>query len=180
MGEVALKVKIANVMQAYLEEHLDGIAGVIKGGPLQDNPVRKKVSITLRDMDPLSVDSEWVDKPLSAIPIDERRFHMATAEVGGNQAWALRGVVELNINLANEVQERDQAYEESEWIKENLTILLSTAPISGLVSDSYTWTVLGFSLRKIDAKEQGGKGKWIWRYFLYYEAYAYFDPYATA
>jgi hypothetical protein len=179
MNTRALKVKIAQVFSDHLEEYLDDIAGVIKGGPLQDNPVRQRVSITLRDMDPLKADSDWIDRPMSAIPTDQRRFSMATAEIGGNQAWALRGVCEVNVNFAAERNDREDAYQESEWVKEKLSIYLSTAPVSGLVSDNRAWQAIWHALTKIDTKEQGGKGKWIWRYFVYYEVYAYFDPYAA-
>lgn len=173
----SLKVKIVEKLLRRLEEDFGGQAGVIKPGPLQDSPLKRRVSILQHDMDPLDPKStSWVDRHYSAVPGDKRRFQMSPDE-GHIQGWVLRGVMELVINLGATREDRDDGYLEAEEVRTQVMTSMMHADIAGTVSDDSEWTAFFFTPTKITTIEQGGKGSWMWRYYVYYECYSAWDPY---
>jgi len=165
---MTVKVDITERMLESLYAALPDV-GDIKAGPLHDDPVKIRESVTLREMDPSTVDSSWIDKRLTSVPQEQRRFKMADDEVGGTQAWLLRGVAELLVNLARDKSDRPDGWRESDQIKETLHDYIA--------SSDGKWYVMNITVDHIDTKEQGGRNAWIWRYFIFWEAHAYFNPY---
>ena len=175
---MAVKTEIADYMLAALKERLPE-AGIIKAGPLHDDPVKLRESITLRDMDPSKVESTWLDRRATTAPVDQMRFSMHKDEIGGDQAWLLRGTVELLLNFARDKSVRPSGWDEADQMKEEILIVLNTMQPQTFISVDGHWCVLNISVDRVDTKEQGGKGSWIWRYFIFWEANAYFNPWES-
>lgn len=169
-----VKVAITERMMGALSKALPDV-GVVKPGPLHADPVKLRESITLREMDPSTVDSSWIDRRMSTVPSDQRRFKMADDELGGGQAWLLRGVAELLINLARDKSSRPDGWEESDLLKEQLMNAIN-AMDDYIATDDRRWFVMNVVVDHIDTKEQGGRNSWIWRYFVFWEASAYYYP----
>ena len=88
---------VVDLLSEYFATRED--IGVIKAGPLHDDPTRKEKSITIREIDPTKKDSSWMDERYASVPENEKDFGLSD-EIGGNKAWYLRIVIELNINYA--------------------------------------------------------------------------------
>ena len=177
MTEIVTGVKedISRMMLEALKEGLPD-AGEIKRGPLHDNPKALRQTITLRDMDPTSLASDWHDRRLSTVPIDQRRFKMADDEMGGNQAWLLRGVVQVGLNFARTKDKRDEALSEAEFYRSETHRILETMNDVFQSTDGH-WYVIDISVDSVRTAEQGGENAWIWTYFVFWEAHAYYNPY---
>jgi len=163
-------VLIESMIDALTDEFaLDDDVGVIKAGPLHDDPTRKEKSITIREVDPLSLklrDEDWMDRRYANIPEGERTFGLSD-EIGGNKAWYLRTVVELNINYARNRQDRPDAFLDADTIKDRCIDTLDGGDIYFLEG---RWIVYTNFVKKIQVLEQGGNGSWQWRYALYCQA----------
>lgn len=169
------KTKITRDIETALKEQIGDEVGVIKSGPLHDNPLRKRVSITLRNMDPAKTDSEWIDRQLTGNPEDKSLFAMQVRELGGTTTWLLRGVCEINVNLGTTKESHDDGAEFAGNMRDK--VMSTVAKVSaGQRSDDGLWTVFHIEPVRLDEKESGGKGNWIWRYFLYWQAFAMFEP----
>lgn len=170
-----VKTKITNDMIAALEAALGDKVGIIKAGPLHDNPLRRRVSITLRNTDPVSTDSNWIDRKLTNAPEDRSVFTMNVSELGGVTSWLLQGVIEINVNLGTTKESRPEGMEIVGDIRDTVMRCVAALP-AGQQSDDGCWTVFHIQPAKLDEKESGGEGNWIWRYFLYWQAFAMFEP----
>jgi len=147
----------------------DPDVGVVKAGPLHDDPTRKEKSILIREIDPLSTarrDDAWMDTRFSDVPDGEKDFVLAD-EIGGSKAWYLRLVIELNINYARNRKERPEAFEDADTIKDRIIEAIDGAEVA--FTDGQ-WMVFTIFVKKIQVLEQGGAGSWQWRYALYCQA----------
>lgn len=179
MSGASLKAKVVEKLLTQLSQDLvdEYEPGVIKPGPLQDSPLKRRISILQHDMDPLDPKStNWVDRHYSAVPDDQRRFTMAVDE-GTIQGWVLRGILEIVINLGKTKEDRETGYDLSDSIRERVMSSAMHAGIAGTVSGNQEWTAYFFTPTKLQTIEQGGSGSWMWRYYMYYEVYASWDPF---
>lgn len=143
--------------------------GVIKAGPLHDDPTRKEKSIMIREIDPLSTnrrDDAWMDTRYPSVPQNERDFGLAD-EIGGNNAWYLRLIIELNINYARNKKDRPDGFEDADDVKDAIIDVIDGADIAFITG---SWTVFTIFVKKIQVLERGGAGSWQWRYALYCQA----------
>jgi len=159
------------MIDALTEEFaLDADVGVIKAGPLHDDPTRMEKSILIREIDPLSLqlrDDAWMDRRYANIPEGERTFGLSD-EIGGNRAWYLRTIIELNINYSRNKQDRPDAFYDADNIKDRIIDKLDGSGDICFVEGR--WMVYTVFIKKIQVLEQGGAGSWQWRYALYCQA----------
>jgi len=180
MAEIvnSVKVDISDRMLKALQDALGNDTGIIKKGPLHASPVKTVQAITLRDMDPSSLSSGWIDRRYATVPTDKRRFKMADDEIGGNQAWLLRGVAHLQFNFARSKKAREEALVEAEYYKAQTQDIINVMPDVFSSTDG-RWSVMDIVVDHVDVKEQGGDKSWIWTYFVFWEASAYYNPYRS-
>lgn len=144
----------------------DDTVGVVKAGPLHDDPTKMIKSAMIREIDPLDDNSNWSDRRYSSLPADQRDFTLYD-EIGGNKAWYLRFVVELNINYARYRQDRENAHVDADDFKERIVDILDGAP---LAFTEGKWCVYSMFVKRVQVIESGGEGAWQWKYALYCQA----------
>lgn len=175
---MGVKSAMVTKVEDILSDHFAGREdiGVIKGGPLHDDPTRKEKSITIREIDPLSKDKrddEWMDTRYPNVPEAQRDFMLAD-EIGGYKAWYLRLVIELNINYARNRQDRPDAFQDADSAKDEIIEALDGNADFYLTDGK--WIVYTIFVKRIQVLERGGAGAWQWRYALYCQSPAMHLP----
>jgi hypothetical protein len=156
--------RVTDLLAEYFATRED--IGVVKAGPLHDDPTRKEKSILIREIDPLSLDRRddtWMDRRYIDVPERERDFGMSD-EIGGNKVWYLRIIIELNINYARRKQDREDAFQDSDTVKDEIIDVIDGANIYFAEG---RWVVYTIFVKRIQVLERGGAGAWQWRYALY-------------
>lgn len=133
-------------------------AGLVRAGKLQTDPTDAGINILIH-----TGDEDWPDE----LYINQRGIQAPTYEIGGNQWWMRRFVIELTLFFDGE-DNRIVAQQKALIIYSRAQKALTTMDIP-TYEDSFGEQPQMIQLRKSFIREGGGEGTFIWEGKLFVE-----------
>jgi hypothetical protein len=141
------------------------IAGVIRGGRLQDNPEKARISLTLHVGDPDSPNA-WRDIFFARRDrvLDTDYFSAHAAEVGGGKTWWRRGAVKWEFFGTRTKEGREAARRVAGAIRARIERAIDTsARVTACIDDFGEMAVLIMSTESFATEGGGPPNQFIWR-----------------
>ena len=143
----------------------DEIAGVIRGGRLQDNPEKARISLTVHVGDP-DKPSNWYDVFFARRDrvLDTHYFEAHASEIGGGQTWWRRGAVKWEFFGTRSKESRTEARRIAGTIRARIERAINTSVRVPACSDDFDETAVLIMATESSAVEGGGPpNQFIWR-----------------
>lgn len=142
----------------------DEIVGVVRGGQLQENPVKARLYVLVHVNDP--DDPTWEDQTVASRQqnLDREFIDIPAFEVGGGGMWWRKGIVEFGLFATKSKETRDQARQVANMVKGRIEkiIQLSTSAVG--ITDSLGEFAVKIMAVASRLEEGGGPPRsFIWR-----------------
>lgn len=166
ISDLIVEQTVKELTLALQSVYADEEPGIVKGGKLQDNPLKKRIYVCVHIGDPN--DPQWVDRISGTRGDNVRGLEIPVFEFGGDAAesvmWWRCFLVEFGLFLPKSKENQDEARALANHIRGHIEgALHRSRGIPGLV-DSFGEFSVRMLVRKSSASEGGGPpASYIWR-----------------
>lgn len=147
-------------------------AGVIRGGKLQANPVKARISVLVHIGDPEKPDA-WIDTLASMTQSNSPgriSLDIPAYEVGGGSMWRRRFTVEFGVYLTKSKEDRDEARALANLTRGRIERAVSRSTRVPRLTDDFGETAMLVAVTASKITEGGGPPtSFIWRGVVYVE-----------